>query len=556
MSATSQTPRVAPPPRASAGSARAIAAVIALATALGLALRLIQLARPGYLFGVTEYDDAVDFGSAVRLVHGLLPYRDFVLVQPPGISLLLAPVALLANATGTSTAFAVARILTACAGAASITLAGLLVRRRGVLATALACGLLAVFPDAVWAAHTVLLEPWLVLYCLLGLLAVFHGDELTDRRRRLAWGGAALGIAGTIKIWAVLPAAVVLVVLVAGRRRRAWPAYLGGVAAGFLVPVLPFLIAAPHGFLRDVITAQLNRTDAARVPLSTRLFSLVGLSDIHHPSHTAIIALAAALAALVLLALTVATVRTRAHPPALEWCALGCGAVVLAAFLWPADFYSHYAAFFAPFLALALALPIGRAVEPARPRALALAALAVAVAAVAWGAQRELQRIGRLKAGNPAAEADREIPAGACVLTDLPPLTLVADRFTAAARGCSAMVDPIGTAYALSNGRNGVSGAGRTPAVQATWLSAFAHAGYVWIACAPAGDPRCNPTTNRRIPWTPVVLAYFHTHFTSVPGSPRVAHVFVRRDGSNLSGQMPQAALQAQGSPVTHLHMS
>ena len=49
---------------------------------------MYQRAGHNYLLDFTGYDDGVDFGSAVRLVGGALPYRDFVLIQPPGISLL------------------------------------------------------------------------------------------------------------------------------------------------------------------------------------------------------------------------------------------------------------------------------------------------------------------------------------------------------------------------------------------------------------------------------------------------------------------------------------
>ena len=72
-------------------------------------------------------------------------------------------------------------------------LAGLLVRHRGLLAVTVACGILAVYPDSVQAAHTVLLEPWLVLFCLLGALAVFDGDRLASSRR-LVWGGARVRV--------------------------------------------------------------------------------------------------------------------------------------------------------------------------------------------------------------------------------------------------------------------------------------------------------------------------------------------------------------------------
>jgi hypothetical protein len=57
---------------------------IIIITLVAFALRLYyQATRPGFLFGVNEYDDGPYFGSAVRLVHGTLDYRDFILVQPP-----------------------------------------------------------------------------------------------------------------------------------------------------------------------------------------------------------------------------------------------------------------------------------------------------------------------------------------------------------------------------------------------------------------------------------------------------------------------------------------
>ena len=94
--------RPAPRGRLAAAGRDPVILVIAAATAVGLALRLWQLSRPGYLFGVTEYDDGPYFGSAVRLVDGALPYRDFILVQPPGITLLMVPAALAGKVAGTA----------------------------------------------------------------------------------------------------------------------------------------------------------------------------------------------------------------------------------------------------------------------------------------------------------------------------------------------------------------------------------------------------------------------------------------------------------------------
>ena len=251
--------------------------VIIITTLVALGLRLYyQYTRPGFLVGVTEYDDGPYFGSAVRLVHGSLPYRNFILVQPPGITLLMSPVGLLTYLTGTAKGLAIGRVLTVLAGTAAVALAGLLVRHRGVLAVLITCGVMAVYSDAVAAAHTVLVEPWLVLFCLIGLVAVFDGDKLSASTKRLAWGGAAFGFAGAIEAWAIVPV-LVLAALCLPQLRRAG-VFLAGVAAGFLIPVLPFAIASPGQIYKSLITAQVGyRARAARVGVLLRLKNIIGL---------------------------------------------------------------------------------------------------------------------------------------------------------------------------------------------------------------------------------------------------------------------------------------
>jgi alpha-1,2-mannosyltransferase len=113
------------------GRPSAVWVIIAACAAVGLFLRGYQLARPGYLLGVTEYDDGVMLGNALRLVDGVIPYRDFSMVQPPGGMLLMVPAALLAKVTGTAWGLAAARLLTVGADTADIVLLGLLVRHRG-----------------------------------------------------------------------------------------------------------------------------------------------------------------------------------------------------------------------------------------------------------------------------------------------------------------------------------------------------------------------------------------------------------------------------------------
>jgi len=246
----------------------ALTAVIFTATLLAVGLRLYDLSRPGILLGINEYDEGTDFGSAIRLVHGALPYRDFVMVQPPGITLLMFPVALATKAMGTGIGMAVARVITALASAAAVPLAGLLTRHRDPFATLVTCGVLAIFPDSILAARTVLLEPWLVLFCLLGALVLFDGDQVASSTRRLLLGGVLFGFAGAVKVWAILPVAVILVLT--ARRPRQASVYAAGVTLGFCVPVLPFALTAPTAFYRGVNVAQLvrscrSRTDQALV---------------------------------------------------------------------------------------------------------------------------------------------------------------------------------------------------------------------------------------------------------------------------------------------------
>ena len=513
--------------RRRARPARGGTTVIIVATLVGLALRLYQLSRPGYLLGITEYDDGTDFGSAVRLINGALPYRDFIMVQPPGITLLMAPVALATKAAGTVAGMAAGRVLTALASAAAIPLAGLLTRHRGLLAVTVSCGIIAVYPDSMQAARTVLLEPWLVLFCLLGALAVFDGDRLAGGRR-LIWGGLAFGFAGAVKVWAILPVLVVLALT--ARRPREAARFAAGVAAGFLLPVLPFALLAPRTFYRSVIVAQLVRSDLVRVPLGFRLQHMLGLTHAPQLATPALVAIGAAVIVIIAGLMVLGVRLTRQAPPALDIFATATFGLAVVAFLWPSDFYNHYAAFLAPFLALAIALPLSRVlgappVAGARARPVVLLRRGAAVlAAAALAALAVLQGVAEshLAAAIPASEisaAERMIPPGACVVTDQVSYTIAINRFTSAVPGCSVMVDGVGSDYALSGGHNALTGAGRVPAVEQLWMSAFRSAQYLWITASSAP----------RIPWTPRLRAYFLANFVPLTEGPD--WLYIRKAG-------------------------
>jgi hypothetical protein len=554
VKADADAPASGPPARSWLAAAwrNPVTIVITAATLLALGLRIYELSLPGYLMGLTEYDDGSYFGSAVHLVHGILPYRDYIFVQPPGITLLMTPAALVASATSTATGMVIGRILTMLASAAGVVLIGLLVRHRGVLATLVACGVLALFPDSIAAAHTLLVEPWLVLFCLTGAVAVFDGDRLTSSGRRLAWGGLAFGFAGTIEAWAIIPVLVVAA-LCLPRPRRAL-IFGAGVAAGFLVPVLPFAALAPRRFYQSLIIAQVgHRAPSLRVPVWTRLREMTGLSNVHLPGRAnllitrvhlplhATLLLAVVILVLLTVGAEILLVLVTERPPTLLECfALASTALVVVMFLWPTQFHYHFSAFLAPFLGLAIALPISRLLapghgigepggragagrQPSVPRVAAVLTAAVLVLFTVFQVRAE----GKLKAiiapTGPASVASiaRAIPPGSCVATDEVSMLILADRFVSDVPGCSVMVDGTGTDIALSGGKTATTGAGRNPAVAAVWRQAFTHAHYVWLS----------KYNSVRIPWTPALKAYFTSHFAPVVSDPR-GDVLYRRQRS------------------------
>ena len=77
--------------------------------AVAFTARLLPVVRGGGLTGIIDYDDGVHFAAAIGLVHGQLPYRDFLLLHPPGIVLVLSPFAGLALVIGEPMAFGGAR---------------------------------------------------------------------------------------------------------------------------------------------------------------------------------------------------------------------------------------------------------------------------------------------------------------------------------------------------------------------------------------------------------------------------------------------------------------
>jgi hypothetical protein len=404
----------------------------------------------------------------------------------------------------------------------------------------------AVYPDAVQAAHTVLVEPWLVLACLGGALLVFDGDRLAAGRRLVA-GGVVFGLAGAVEAWAVVPVLVVTALcllgpgrglpgLRAGLRRAA--KFAGGVTVGFCAPVLPFVAAGPARFYQSVIVAQVGpRADVVPVPLWGRLKEMAGLTDFALPGRVTfplahgvpVVRVVTALTALALVLVIVGGLAVAAHaagrrPAPLDWFAPATAAAAVAMFLLPSQFHYHFPAFLAPFLGLSIALPAGRllAGRAGWPPRLA-GGLAGSVIAVFTVVQAQAETaLAPLVPPAQIAAAARQIPPGACATTDEVSLLILASRFVPASGGCPGVLDGLGTDLALSGGLKPETGAARSAAVAVLWQQVFSHARFAWLS----------PYSERRIAWSPALRGYFTGHFTRVWADSRGDVLYRRGPGA------------------------
>jgi hypothetical protein len=478
------------------------ALTIGLLAALAAGLCLYMLSRPGMLFGVTEYDDAVYFGSAVRLVHGVIPYRDFYLVQPPGLVVLLTPFAWLSDAIGTRDGLAVGRLFMPVVAAAQVLLVGKLVRHKGLAATLVGCAAMALYTDAITSSHTIELEPVLDLFCLGALAVSFESGRLRPGDRRPLIAGVLIGIGGAVKLLAVVPALVFAVIYV---YRRGWAAgvrFVAGTLIGFGALVLPFVALDPSGFLRQVIEVQLNRQLPYRTPLMLRLSHMLGLAGFS----TSYIGHTASLAAIILVGVILVVVlglgyftAARRGIAELDILALITAVLVFVMFLVPAEFYYHYGDLLAPFLALTVAAAVGglAAAAPAALKTRAREAVIgiVAVLAVAVAAVGQFSATSLLAGADTSGAVDSVVPSGACVLSDSPALLVTADRLVAAQPGCPQIVDALGVSLSVDDGASPAILKSVTPQLAQDWVRLIGESDYVVLSNA----------AGLRIPFVPAV---------------------------------------------------
>lgn len=488
----------------------------------------LQLSEAHAFGGVYDYDDGVYFGAAIRLVNGALPYRDFVFVHPPGIALVLSPFAYLARATGTEVAFGWARIFTVFISAGNVALVGLLLRRRGLLVALIASWALALFPLSVAATNTVLLEPYFVFFVLLGFVFLYAKDVALTSQRVLC-AGLLVGFACSIKLWALLPAFGLLCSLFGMRKARPL-LFSAGLAIGFGLPCLPFVVLAPRSLLRDVIEAQWQRsaTGSGATGLADRLDALIGAPGLSWLGLSSMVGAALALVFGAMLALGLARAWRRLDrlDAAILVSAISSTIAVLVS---PA-FYGYYAYLPVVFLSVLVAIAFGhvcgrwRVREPrarkdrGRARsALALLAGLLVVALFVQVATFDRQYVEHSAVIVPGAGISAFIPEGACTLFDEPALAIVADRYQSADPSCPPLVDPFGQWLVSDPSRLPPSDGPYAPALTEQWRSWISRAKFVVL----------RSFFSDYLPWSSSLRVVFDRDFRLLAGSPG-AYVFER----------------------------
>ena len=404
--------------------------VLAAVFAVAVAVRLGPVLVHGSLRGLLEYDDGVYLAAADRLVAGAMPYRDFVFVQPPGVVVALAPLALLAHVVGDSNALVIARLLFIAIGAANAVLVARLAAIYGTTAAAASGLVYAGWGATAWAERTVLLEPVLNLGLLVAVTLLLR-SPLT--RRRALGAGLAIGVAALFKLWAApvgLCIAVWLLHISPRRRQLKW--YLAGCVAPWAIGALPFFAAAPGQMWREVVVDQLGRPRVDTVAHRFGLFAGVGTLPKLLPS-AAVCLLAAAV-------LIVVVVLAWGAPGGRLWSAIAGAQIAVLVFA-PAFFY-HYTDFAGASLAMLIGLAFSRAVRSTRGGVRAL--LVVGASSVWLGlAVVAMQRAVLPSVDNSSLR--HFASAHRCVWTASASLAILADAETRAINhGCGYQVDLYG----------------------------------------------------------------------------------------------------------------
>jgi alpha-1,2-mannosyltransferase len=407
--------------------------------ALAVLLRLIPVLIHGGLGFWNGYDDGVYYASADALTFGHLPYRDFVLLHPPGITVLLVPFAALGRVTTDATGMILARCFFIALGAINASLVAAIAWRWSGRAGVIAGVVYACWYPAVVTEQSARLEVVGTTALLVALLLLVRLTP-TVRPRHELLAGAALGLGAGLKIWGAAPWLVLLLWELLRQRWAAAGRLVAGGSAALAVLLLPFFVAAPIRMFDMVIRDQFRRAPI-HPSEGLRLSSIFGIDNgitAHH-------AWLAVVVGIVLVAAVLVCLRDGLAQPIVMVLA-GNLAVLLSS----PSFFRHYAEFVAAPAVLLIGIAadrVSRMVSLRRRAAVVAPVIAGALALASGIAVFAVPAKGRLvdKAITTAA------PKG-CLTSDDPGVLIQMNRLSQDFRdNCRFSIDVWGTQQDLTH---------------------------------------------------------------------------------------------------------
>ncbi len=413
------------------------------------------------------YDSGTYLAGSMNLINGVMPYRDFTFVQPPGILLVLSPVALLSKILGGHDAFLLGRILTAVVAALNVGVLAWLLRQRGRIAMLIGALGLALLPVGALETASIKLEPYCLFFVLMGSIVLLRESNSPTAlsKRSLIIGGLLFGFAGLIKIFAFLPFMAMIVSLYPNNRRHVLT-FVSAAGAGFAILASPFFILSPRNFTSQVLIEQLFRKSSPGASMSViqRLIAMVGLSGTWLASHASAVSIPLAGAVLLVLFAYFRPLRRTSLDSFFLWASVFTVVGLLSA----AQFINYYGYFSVPFLLGLLGIAFNRLSEPAKsftnllsmspstrrlttfPAVTALFLLIFSLALYTTTFYSNLSRVHGFH--TPAvAPVTKFIPAGACAIYDDIAIGINANRWPSSVPNCPHIIDPYGMWLAWGN---------------------------------------------------------------------------------------------------------
>lgn len=411
----------------------------------------IRLVTSGGISGLTNllgYDPGVYYAASSSLLHGEVPYRDFIIVHPPGITLLLTPFALLAEFFGDVPAFALSRIAFILLGCLNALLIYIVARRVGKTAAVVAGLFYCVQSGLIYVERNPYLEVPMLTATLVGLLIFNH---VSPSRRRLIFGGCVFGLAVATKLWAAVPLLVISIAIwiVYSSFRKAFT-YLGSAVVAGTVIMLPFFLLAPGDMISHVLLDQVGRPG-----VDGRGIRRIGMILSVDNGISVQVSLRAALVLMAMLIATLGFVWIRERR-ARVWVAL-CAVTVAVVMLTP-TFFDGYKSFYAIGLilvcaaatqlvwnTLAEAMAGGQRFGP-----VIAAALGCIVLAASWSFLL-VKRSPDAGTNSHFRQLTDAVSSGACVTAERPNRLIMASSLTRSfAAGCPPLVDATGVRFGRS----------------------------------------------------------------------------------------------------------